>query len=157
MGIPQDRRKAVHLFEVGCNADNETSCFLAGNLYREGQNPISRDSVEALALLRKACEGNHAGGCANAGLMLIDGEGVPANVAAGASLLQKGCETKSTGDGELDDPRGFDCELLADQLASGEKLKKDEIRALAYYEKGCAMDSSTACRWRDKLAKKIKK
>ena len=156
-GMPEDQDKALALYDQGCGMGSITGCLYAemygpdfdepkviglcdsgmeeacsvlGNKHgREG------DFSGALAWFEKGCAADDADSCSQVGSLLIGGpEGVAADPDRGEALLRDQC----------DEGVGAACGLVGMYVNMGE-LTGEPGDALAFSEKGCALDDGYSC------------
>ncbi len=65
--LPEDRVRALALFERGCELGQRTACWDAGVYHRDGLGGAARDEARARPLIERACELGHAGACRDLG------------------------------------------------------------------------------------------
>ena len=107
-----------------------SACFHTGKIYYFGENGRAKDAAKARNYYRKGCELNDGVACYSLGSMYEKGEGGVQDSAKAIDLLGKACDLN----GETCTRAGI---LLVEQRQSA-KAKK-------FFEKGCGLDSGTAC------------
>lgn len=119
------------------------ACTKLGELLAK-RTSVVFDQRRALALLAPACEAGTTAVCLRAGELLLS-EWDAGNVydpAAADLYLTRSCEAGS------EDA----CIRLADELANGERLAPDPVRAAELYVPQCEAERDTACRFLADLA-----
>ena len=149
-------------FEPGCAAGKGEDCFLAGyelqrkahqSRVRETESPAAELNLAAVKAFERGCELDHARSCVWLGLAVDRGTHAERDVVRAATLYEKGCT--------LGDRSG--CRYAADMHQTGRKarpqmlnppppppvpkpdLPRDMARAIALYERACALDERDAC------------
>jgi hypothetical protein len=85
MGFAADPLKVVKYAQRGCEGGNGQSCTMLAHL--------SVDKAVALKLLRRACNGNDAIACTEAGVAYEKGDGMPANPSAAKAYYKRACDS----------------------------------------------------------------
>jgi TPR repeat protein len=60
-------------------------------MYERGEG-VGADILRAIGLFARVCEASIPDGCAELGVLLVEGRGIPRDLDHGRGLLQKGCE-----------------------------------------------------------------
>src|SRR5688500_1224656 len=79
--------------EADCTKGKGKACLALGVRYINGTD-VDNDPVKALEYYRKACTAKIAVGCGYAGTMLVKGDGVDKDEAAGFALREQACKGK---------------------------------------------------------------
>jgi len=88
-GVPEDRARATKLERVACSDGVIEACKrVADAILREG----GRDRSVAARALTRLCDADDLGACANLGLMLLRGDGVPTDRARAIALHERACK-----------------------------------------------------------------
>ena len=82
-GKGHDRRSALAMFQLGCNASDPASCYGVGSAYESGVG-VRRNRAKASTAYVRACDGGHAVACVAAAQLT---SGAPA-----AALRDKACK-----------------------------------------------------------------
>jgi len=124
---------------VRCAAGDQAACLDLGLILARTSTAL-RDEPRGTALVIAACEAGAPGACRPAGELLLYGAAGPDRDAAlrrGEALLTRGCDADEQAA----------CELLADQLVSGDWLPQDTERATTLYLAQCDAGRGRACDW----------
>ncbi len=157
-GGPADAHFASSLASDACSLKLADGCSLKGD-YELRYN--EHDAAKASAAYRQGCEGGSADSCAEAGRLMVRGQGVASDVPGGLALLRKACE-RDSGRGcaflgvysPVDDiagrARSFErsCALkMAPACArAGRVIEATDVpRALAAYRHGCDLGDARSC------------
>ncbi|WP_426753768.1 tetratricopeptide repeat protein [Myxococcus sp. Y35] len=126
---------AIAAYEQGCQEGNAEDCYVLAAAYYEGKE-VERDDAAVIALMRKACELGHLGGCFNTGVILFDGKfGHAVNKTAAIPFFEKACDGKRSGG----------CFNLGVAYLKGEGVAEDLQRGTAYMKQACALEHARAC------------
>ena len=119
-----------------CNNNNYMkACSMLALFYLEEDGPLEQDVSKALKLFKKACNGNWASGCHNAGYMYNAGIGVEKDLYEAKWYYQKACREGY--------PRS--CADLAIFYIEGYAVDKDDFKAVEFAEKSCDGDFGQGC------------
>ncbi|MBU0553103.1 sel1 repeat family protein [Myxococcota bacterium] len=130
---PSVEAHAAH--EAGCDAGDGAACLrLAGDHLRAASG---RGTLMSMRAFERACELGEAAGCVNLGLMLLRGDGVPADPARAVTLHERAC-----GLGLI--PA---CARLGVLYKKGVGASPDLKRATAAFEQACAGGDQASCVW----------
>jgi TPR repeat protein len=88
--VPQDRRRALELFEQGCIRGSPAACDRAGQGYLSGDSGRA-DAVAAARLFDMACRGGHSPACAEVAAMFDRGLGVPKDLPLASRYFRSAC------------------------------------------------------------------
>jgi len=93
-GGPYRPERASALFRRACSElKYGIACRSLGRLYADGSANFPRDTVQALALYRLACDYNFGTGCREAAWMLWNGrDNLLKDTGQAVSLFKKGCD-----------------------------------------------------------------
>jgi uncharacterized protein len=94
LGVKADHKKALAIWEAACKDGSGRSCFQVGTIYRDGYEKIAADPAKAFPLLDAGCKLGSVGSCLNGGIMLANGDGVPADKARAKAMFTTGCAQK---------------------------------------------------------------
>jgi uncharacterized protein len=83
LGQKRDEKRAGELYDRACAYGDADGCFQLGT---------RRSGATGFQAHRRGCQLGDDGCCELAGLLLLQGEGVPADPAAGMKLLQRACD-----------------------------------------------------------------
>ncbi len=122
-----------------CTGGDQEGCLGLGLILARTSTAL-RDEARGLALVTAACEAGAKDACHPAGELLLYARAAEDRDAAlrrADALLTRGCDA-----GEQ-----AACELLADQLASGNWLAQDVERATTLYLAQCDAGRGAACDW----------
>src|SRR4051812_46486826 len=92
--VRADRRRAVHLHELGCARDSTASCNALADALEAGAY-IDKDMVRAAALRTKLCEQRVGDACWRLGHQVLNGDGVHLDEDRADRLLDQACEAGS--------------------------------------------------------------
>lgn len=165
-----------------CNEGDLENCYLAANLYLDGDANLKQDKMAGIKFLEKACESGHNDSCVQLGEIYLTGKYVPVNNSQAAYFISKACEggnmytcsvlgsmhAKGLGvrrnlDNSVklftkacDGNDAFGCFLLAKMHVDGVGVKNNYKKALALYNKSCELGKKESCDELDSLKKKLK-
>ena len=88
--VPQDRLRAVGLFEQGCARGSPAACDRAGESYLRGAGGRA-DPVTAARLFDMACRGSYSPACVKAAAMFERGLGVPKDLPLARRYFRSAC------------------------------------------------------------------
>jgi len=89
-GAAFDRAKALARFEDGCRLDNGKACFNGAlNIIKHTENP---DFTRARELASKGCDLGSVDACNSYGVLLVNGQGGPADRAGALAMFEKACD-----------------------------------------------------------------
>jgi TPR repeat protein len=111
-----------------CSAGDMASCTRAGRLYAERRPRTAEDAGRAWNLLRQACAGGDAPGCAALSQLYVSDDGVRRNVAQAADLAEAACNAGT------DQGCAHLAALCRDRLVypgAGDRCGADEMQRLA--------------------------
>jgi serine/threonine protein kinase len=126
----------------------------------------------SIAQYQRSCDDGRPVGCANLGMLYLNGTGVPQDEVRAAGLFQRACDgghllgcaqlgvMYKNGTGVLNDDRkafalferscdagnGFGCLHLGDMYASGRGVTTDFTKAIASFQKACDAGNAMACK-----------
>jgi TPR repeat protein len=140
LGSPRCRIRDAADCMRRCDAGDMASCARAGVMYASGWPRRAAETGQAWKLLRKACEGGEALGCAELSQLYLTDDGFRRDAARAAELAEAAC---NAGDGH---GCAYLAALCADHLlyaASSEQCSATHInslreRAVAILGKDCA-------------------
>jgi TPR repeat protein len=92
--VRADRRRAVHLHELGCARDSTASCNALADALEAGAY-IDKDMVRAAALRAKLCEQRVGDACWRLAHQVLNGDGVHLDEDRADRLLDQACEAGS--------------------------------------------------------------
>ena len=117
------------------NRDLQT-CFEHGfSLFAANDQQMDRRASE---IFEYTCELGLTAGCAELGLSLVTGRGVPANFERGQMLIDASCNAAD----------GLACTYMAltiTDMPEQDPASIDWPRAISYYERACALGEDNAC------------
>jgi TPR repeat protein len=122
-----------------CATGDQGGCLGLGVILARTSTAL-RDEPRGAVLVVTACEAGAPGACHPAGELLIYGNAAQDRDAAlrqAGALLTRGCDAAEQAA----------CEMLADQLASGNWLAQDTERATTLYLAQCDAGRGAACDW----------
>lgn len=125
-------------FTAFCDEGHEASCVTLAIAQRK-----RGDTASALRLLERACALSSTDACLDLAAAFVDGaRGAPVDHARAARAATSACQLSI----ELNEPlarRG--CRMLADRLAAGEGVPRDEAAAAALYVQTCEARPPFGC------------
>ena len=114
-----------------CEKGSAESCFNYARFVKK-----AKSSAAAMPMLKKACDGGFADGCAELGRVMSPSEATEQDEAKAAlAMLNKACDMGS----------GFGCDLAGDLLTDKDFKTYDVATALKRYDRGCDLGYGTAC------------
>lgn len=128
--------RSAPLLSARCEAQDREACIALGHLLASRYSVVY-DRARALALLGGACEAGVPAECIPAAELVfaeLDETGMLQPERADAYLTQA-CDSGMAGA----------CERLADELARGDRIDRNEARAAALYISQCQDQRETAC------------
>ncbi len=134
-GVPQNRPAAFKLWLRGCKLRDWNACNNAGVMILHGMDGAPKNPAAARKLFSAACSSPDKAGCGNLADCFELGLGGPKDFATAVKLGLQACDAggasscASTG-------------LLIEEHSDKPELRK---KALALYEKGCAMPAGGGC------------
>ena len=135
--IDKDPLRAKTLYEDTCDKKQGVGCQAVGRMYQEGKI-VAQDFAKARSFFTRGCWDLYdAGSCGALGENYLLGiNGVLKNSKESYFLLEKACSGGSD----------YSCGFLGHFYASeGDLVKKDDIKALQLFEKGCKEKNVEAC------------
>jgi TPR repeat protein len=141
-GVSLDSTLAADLLERGCHGGAMRGCAHLAEMYLaddsitpdvEPTGPV-QDLGRAVALYRRACDGEDFDACASLGLLHQEGTGLDADVPRAAALYRQACDGGSM----------LGCAHLGVALERGRGLERDVSRAAELYEQACEVEM-TGC------------
>lgn len=127
---PENAAAARPLFEKACTLKSARGCYELAMMVRFGTGGAEKDGARAVELFDQACAHGDLRGCNNAGDILVNGEGVPANRTGGIERFETSCAKKNE----------EGCSNLGFALASS-----DPERARPLLTEACAAKNKVAC------------
>ncbi len=91
-GVKADDAKAESLFNKACNMGDGLSCYRLGYNFKNGANGFKKDEARGFDLLSRACQLGNNNSCTEAAKQLEEGIGVPKDLDAAGTMLQKSCD-----------------------------------------------------------------
>jgi TPR repeat protein len=160
--IAKDRKRAMNIWTLGCQAGHGLSCTALGSVYEKGK-VVPKDMAKALELYRagckdrsirgcrkvgeliqagdpvaaleffeKSCDWKDSWACAGAGLIYLEGRGVEQDYPVAAAYLIRSCDKAPS----KNSPQG--CLALGGLYEKGLGVEKDLAEAAKYYRRSCA-------------------
>jgi len=123
------QQQQVELDQANASTDAAQATVSAFEAYR------GAEFDEARKLFRLGCRGDDAGGCTMLGLMMIEGEGGPRNLAAARALLAHGCKGEEP----------LACAYLGVLYETGISGSRDDERAKDLYRSACDAGDEFGC------------
>ena len=121
--------------QESCDNSNMKACSMLALFYVDEDGPLDKDVSKALTLFKKACNGDWASACHNAGYMYQAGIGVEKDPHEAKWYYQKACR------------EGYpnSCADLAIFYIQGTAVEKDNFKAVEFAEKSCDGDFGWGC------------
>ena len=134
--VDKDPLKAKKLYEETCQKNQGVGCQAVGRMYQDGKI-VDRDYKKSRNFFERGCEDlKDAGSCGALGKNYLKGiNGVLSNSREALFLLKKACSGGND----------YSCGLLGTFYSEGTLIKKDDIKALELYERGCKANNTDAC------------
>lgn len=138
-GVIANRELAERAFVAGCTQNDPVSCERAADVFgyraaqAEDESDRKHDWARAAEALGHACQLNRPRACVRFGLLTL--HGFSENARAAHQAMLTGCS--------LGAPDG--CLYAGRQLATGQGIDADRVRALALLQQACTAGSVLAC------------
>jgi len=130
IGVVRDADKAKQLFTDQCNGSAPASCaWLGVQLWQEKKHKL------AVPLFKRACDEKNSVACNQLGFAHYTAQGTVWDVNAAKWAYERGCK--------LGLPVA--CTNMGELFEHGISVKKDLVKALEHYSKGCTPVSTTGC------------
>ncbi len=113
----------------------QLSCWAVGELYHDKDYGITQSYEKALQYFQKACDLGGAYGCASAGELYYEGQGVKKDLNHAVKLYTKSCDLEYM----------RDCSRLAEIYESGIGIKQNLSKAKELYKKVCDFGYQDTC------------
>lgn len=141
-GIARDSMMAAGLLDRGCDLGSMPGCVTLGDMYLQKDTVVKnakvtgplQDVPHAIALYRRACDGDGRDGCDRLGDASRNGTGLPADPMRAAQFYERAC-----GSGYQ-----LGCAHLGEAYVAGAGVRADPTRASALFEKACETEM-TGC------------
>ena len=133
--LPRSQRFAADLYAKVCDErQNGGACYKAGMRHYKGLDG-QESKTTAAEYFKKSCELEQISGCTNRAMMLIKGEGVPADPQAATAIFQDACERT----------HAQACVEWGLALEKGKAGAPDIDKALRVYGSGCDQGALDGC------------
>jgi len=145
-----DHKRALAAYAQACDGGNALACTNLGYMYELGQG-VAADPESAVRLYSRGCAGSICTGtnnlgCVNLGRAYRDGLGVQVDPYKAIGLFRGVCERKVP---PVDDQDAGHmaraCSLAGTAMLFGEGVVRDVPAALAFLERGCAVNDTFGC------------
>ncbi|PCH63407.1 MAG: hypothetical protein COC09_05985 [Gammaproteobacteria bacterium] len=93
--VSRNTSKAVTFYKKACDLGHVNSCFSAGNMYHDPDNP-QQNLTQAVIYFQKACDGQDKSGCYFLAYSYENGRGLTKDTNKAFQYYQKSCELGST-------------------------------------------------------------
>ena len=93
--VSRNTSKAVTFYKKACDLGHVNSCFSAGNMYHDPDNP-QQNLTQAVIYFQKACDGQDKSGCYFLAYSYENGRGLTKDTNKAFQHYQKSCELGST-------------------------------------------------------------
>jgi TPR repeat protein len=157
-GVTKDEARAAPFYVKACDAGIMDGCSFLASLLEEGRGGLAKDEAHAATLYTRACDAGFAPACSWLGVLFEQGRGVSKEEARAATLYTRACDgsvgqCKATPGrvGRRGDPKlcgvgfGPGCRHLGTLFEHGRGVDRDEARAAAAYDRGCALRDPQSC------------
>jgi len=118
--------------EKACKLGSGRGCFEAGTVSYQAEKPAKK---KAAGLFDKGCTLKEPLACANLGLMLVKGDGIPKDAQRGNKALAWACDK--------DDATA--CTELGNSYVAGRGVPRDLNKAIELHRRACKLGDQKAC------------
>lgn len=133
-GIAPDLEASFFYSRLGCEQGDVDACRWLAMQYQSGEG-TQRDLNAALELFKALCEYGETVSCRDAAAISVEIETGQAPARGGNVMAAAACD--------FQDPAA--CRVLAWRYLTGDKIEKDQGRALALLETGCEQGDANSC------------
>mgnify|MGYP001766220771 CR=1 FL=1 len=134
LGAGDDTSIALKFFDMACDNEDASGCFLVATMLRDGQGAAA-DPERSVGYFRQACEKGSAGGCDEWGMAHFSETGDEIVNAEALAAFEKGCVLKS----------GDACFHAGRLHYKGLVTPADHAKALDRYASACSFGKKEAC------------
>ncbi len=126
-----DRASDAELAQA-CDQRSGRACYALGRRESAASDP---DLTRVFARMTTACDSGELEGCAHAAWMLLQGNGMRADLQRAKQYAERACGGNSA----------LGCDLLGDAIARGALGAPDRGAALPYWKHGCELGAAGGC------------